>query len=72
MSKTAGICTGQPPAPRSCRRVRGSALAFSDDDQIELMFDVLMLAGAQVQIMVLTCRKHLLTRLGPVPLEKLA
>jgi hypothetical protein len=36
------------------------------------MFDVLMLAGAQVQIMVLTCRKHLLTRLGLVPLEKLA
>jgi hypothetical protein len=36
------------------------------------MFDVLMRAGAQVQIMVLTSRKHLLTRLGPAPLEKLA
>jgi energy-coupling factor transporter ATP-binding protein EcfA2 len=45
------------------------ALAFSDDDRIELMFDVLMRAGAQVQIIVLTCRKHLFTRLGAAPLE---
>jgi uncharacterized protein YhaN len=45
------------------------ALAFSDDDRIELMFDVLMRAGVQVQILVLTCRKHLFTRLGAAPLE---
>ena len=45
------------------------ALAFSDDDRIELMFDVLMRAGAQVQIIILTCRKRLFTRLGAAPLE---
>jgi uncharacterized protein YhaN len=45
------------------------ALAFSDDQRIESMFDVLMRAGEQVQIIVLTCRKRLFTRLGAVPLE---
>jgi hypothetical protein len=28
MSKPTGICRGQPPAPRSCRRVRGSRAAY--------------------------------------------
>ena len=45
------------------------ALAFSDDDRIESMFDVLMRAGDKVQIIVLTCRKRLFTRLGATPLE---
>ena len=45
------------------------ALAFSDDDRIESMFDVLMRAGENVQIIVLTCRKRLFTRLGASPLE---
>lgn len=45
------------------------ALAFSDDDRIERMFDVLMRAGKSVQIIVLTCRKRLFTRLGAAPLE---
>jgi uncharacterized protein YhaN len=45
------------------------ALAFSDDERIESMFDVLMRAGERVQIIVLTCRKRLFTRLGAVPLE---
>ena len=45
------------------------ALAFSDDDRIENMFDVLMRAGKQVQIIVLTCRKRLFTELGASPLE---
>lgn len=45
------------------------ALAFSDDDRIESMFDVLMRAGENVQIVVLTCRKKLFTRLGAAPLE---
>jgi chromosome segregation ATPase len=45
------------------------ALAFSDDQRIESMFDVLMRAGEQVQIIVLTCRKRLFTRLGATPLE---
>lgn len=45
------------------------ALAFSDDDRIESMFDVLMRAGQNVQIIVLTCRKRLFTRLGASPLE---
>jgi hypothetical protein len=44
-------------------------LAFSDDDRIESMFDVLMRAGENVQIIVLTCRKRLFTRLGASPLE---
>jgi uncharacterized protein YhaN len=45
------------------------ALAFSDDDRIENMFDVLIRAGEQTQIIVLTCRKKLFTRLGAAPLE---
>ena len=45
------------------------ALAFSDDERIESMFDVLMRAGQQVQIIVLTCRKRLFSRLGAAPLE---
>jgi len=45
------------------------ALAFSDDDRIESMFDVLMRAGENVQIIVLTCRKKLFARLGATPLE---
>jgi uncharacterized protein YhaN len=45
------------------------ALAFSDDHRIESMFDVLMRAGEQVQIIVLTCRKRLFTRLGAAQLE---
>ena len=45
------------------------ALAFSDDDRIESMFDVLMRAGEKVQIIVLTCRKKLFARLGAAPLE---
>lgn len=45
------------------------ALAFSDDDRIEGMFDVLMRAGEKVQIIVLTCRKKLFARLGAAPLE---
>ena len=33
------------------------ALAFSDDERIESMFDVLMRAGEKTQIIVLTCRR---------------
>jgi uncharacterized protein YhaN len=44
-------------------------LAFSDDDRIESMFDVLMRASENVQIIVLTCRKRLFTRLGASPFE---
>jgi energy-coupling factor transporter ATP-binding protein EcfA2 len=40
------------------------ALAFSDDLRIEKMFDILMRAGENVQILVLTCRKRLFARLG--------
>lgn len=40
------------------------ALAFSDDQRIERMFDILMRAGESVQILVLTCRKRLFARLG--------
>ena len=45
------------------------ALAFSDDDRIERMFDILMRAGEHVQILVLTCRKRLFTRLGAATLQ---
>ena len=45
------------------------ALAFSDDERIENMFDVLMRAGGKIQIIVLTCRKKLFSRLGASPIE---
>ena len=45
------------------------ALAFSDDQRIERMFDILMRAGQSVQIIVLTCRKRLFARLGATTLE---
>ena len=45
------------------------ALAFSDDDRIERMFDILVRAGQHVQIIVLTCRKRLFTRLGADTLQ---
>ena len=44
------------------------ALAFSDDQRIERMFDILMRAGQSVQIIVLTCRRRLFTRLGATTL----
>jgi uncharacterized protein YhaN len=40
------------------------ALVFSDDDRIERMFDILTRAAERMQIIILTCRKRLLTRLG--------
>jgi uncharacterized protein YhaN len=42
---------------------------FSDDERIESMFEILMRVGKNVQIIVLTCRKQLFTRLGAAPLE---
>ena len=45
------------------------ALAFSDDLRIERMFDILMRAGQNVQILVLTCRKRLFARLGAAELN---
>jgi hypothetical protein len=45
------------------------ALAFSDDLRIERMFDILMRAGENVQILVLTCRKRLFARLGAAELN---
>src|SRR6202011_731891 len=40
------------------------ALVFSDDDRIERMFDIMTRAAGRMQIIVLTCRKRLFTRLG--------
>ncbi len=40
------------------------ALVFSDDDRIERMFDIMTRAAERVQIVILTCRKRLFTRLG--------
>ena len=45
------------------------ALAFSDDERMERMFDILSRAGERVQIIVLTCRKRLFARLGAGTLE---
>jgi uncharacterized protein YhaN len=45
------------------------ALVFSDDNRIERMFDILMCAGEKVQIVVLTCRRRLFTRLGASMLQ---
>jgi DNA repair exonuclease SbcCD ATPase subunit len=40
------------------------ALVFSDDDRIEHMFDIMTRAAERMQIIILTCRKRLFTRLG--------
>jgi uncharacterized protein YhaN len=40
------------------------ALVFSDDDRIERMFDIMTRAAERMQIIILTCRKRLFTRLG--------
>jgi energy-coupling factor transporter ATP-binding protein EcfA2 len=40
------------------------ALVFSDDERIERMFDIMTRAAERVQIIVLTCRRRLFTRLG--------
>jgi uncharacterized protein YhaN len=40
------------------------ALVFSDDDRIERMFDIMTRAAGRLQIIILTCRKRLFTRLG--------
>ena len=40
------------------------ALVFSDDDRIERMFDIMTRAAERVQIIILTCRRRLFTRLG--------
>lgn len=40
------------------------ALAYSDSDRLERMFDVLTEASTRMQILVLTCRGELFTRLG--------
>jgi uncharacterized protein YhaN len=40
------------------------ALAYADRDRIERMFDLLAQAATRMQILVLTCRSELFTRLG--------
>jgi hypothetical protein len=40
------------------------ALAYSDGERIERMFDILAQASAKTQILVLTCREDLFARLG--------
>jgi energy-coupling factor transporter ATP-binding protein EcfA2 len=45
------------------------ALAYSDDDRIERMFDILSRASQRTQILVLTCREDLFARLGGNRLE---
>ena len=40
------------------------ALAYSDADRLERMFDIIALAATKMQILVLTCRDDLFSRLG--------
>ncbi len=40
------------------------ALVYSDDDRIELMFDALNMAAADLQVLVLTCRQRAFENLG--------
>jgi DNA repair exonuclease SbcCD ATPase subunit len=40
------------------------ALAYSDDERLERMFDLLTHAAARMQILILTCRGEVFTRLG--------
>ena len=40
------------------------ALVFSDDDRIERVFDILTRAADRTQIIILTCRQRLFSRLG--------
>lgn len=49
--------------------VLDDALAYSDADRMERMFDVLTQAGARLQILVLTCRADLFGRLGGTALS---
>ncbi len=53
---------------RPATLILDDALAFSDDQRIEHMFDILMRAGENMQILVLTCRKRLFARLGATEL----
>lgn len=54
--------------------ILGDALVYSDDDRIGRMFDVLTRAAKNTQILVLTCRASLFSRLGAnmVEFEELA
>ncbi len=45
------------------------ALAYSDADRMERMFDILTQASAKTQILVLTCREDLFNRLGGSRIE---
>jgi energy-coupling factor transporter ATP-binding protein EcfA2 len=45
------------------------ALAYSDADRLERMFDIIAIAAAKMQILVLTCRDDLFARLGGNRLE---
>ncbi|MGB0085109.1 MAG: SMC family ATPase [Rhodomicrobiaceae bacterium] len=45
------------------------ALVFSDDDRIGRMFDALMRAGSNQQVIVLTCRMRTFAELGGRPLS---
>lgn len=45
------------------------ALAYSDGERIERMFDILAQAARHTQILVLTCREDLFARLGGNPLS---
>ncbi|WP_428376769.1 AAA family ATPase [Lichenicoccus sp.] len=48
------------------------ALAYSDRDRMERMFDLLTQAASRMQILVLTCRGELFTRLGGHRVELVA
>jgi predicted ATPase len=45
------------------------ALAYSDDERMQRMFDILTTAASRMQILVLTCREDLYARAGGHPLK---
>jgi len=49
---------------RHAMLVLDDALAYSDNDRLETMFDILTEASAKLQIVVLTCREDAFRRLG--------
>ncbi|MFP4270566.1 MAG: ATP-binding protein, partial [Alphaproteobacteria bacterium] len=59
-----GFATLMAECGRDMPVVLDDAIVFSDDRRIERMFDALTLAGATVQVLVLTCRERSFERLG--------
>ena len=51
--------------------IRDDALAYSGGDRLERMFDLLTEVASRTQILILTCRGELFTRLGGIRVRAL-